>query len=60
MPVSSIIFILEFLNRYELDVEASIKIDVDGGEIADAEEDMRLVFFSGLITTVELFLKRGG
>ena len=59
MPVSSIIFILEFLNRYELDVEASIKIDVDG-EIADAEEDMRLLFFSGLITTVELFLKRGG
>ena len=60
MPVSSIIFILKFLNIYELDVEASIKIDVDGGEIADAEEDMRLVFFSGLITTVELFLKRGG
>ena len=59
MPVSSIIFSLEFLKRDELDAEASFKNDVDG-EIADAKEDMWLVFFSGLITTVELFLKRDG
>ena len=45
--VSSTIFSLAFLKTDELDIEASISDDVDG-EFADAQEDMWLVFFSGL------------
>ena len=57
VPVFSIIFSLPFLKRNQLYVEAFISDDIDG-EIAEAQEDKWLVFFSGLITNVGWFQKK--
>ena len=59
MIVFSIIFSLVILKRNQLDEEDFISDDGDG-EIVESQEDKKLVFFSGLITAVGWFLKRGG
>ena len=59
MTVFTIIFSLAFLKINQLDIEAIISYDVDR-ETAESQEDKWLVYFSGLITAVGWFLKRGG